>query len=61
MSVADMHQMTKIDKWFLERLQGIADAGVNLKTYSIDTITEDVLTEAKKLGFSDYQIGFWLV
>ena len=57
-TVDKLHELTKIDKWFLCRLANIhrikeqlADAG------DLTNVGEDLLREAKCMGFSDYQIG----
>ena len=57
-TVAGINELTKIDVWFLERLKNIYDYSLVLKGYSkIDDLPVDVLKEAKRLGFSDFQIA----
>ncbi len=57
-SVDRIHDLTKIDKWFLYKLKNIFDHNDLLKTYSkLDKLPDDVLLEAKKLGFTDFQIA----
>ncbi len=51
-----IHEVTKIDKWFLFRLENIFNYGETLRR-SGSAIGRDLLFGAKKLGFSDWQIG----
>ncbi|HUQ67054.1 MAG TPA: carbamoyl-phosphate synthase large subunit [Flavitalea sp.] len=45
-----------IDRWFLYEIQKIVDMEKVLAKYKLDTIPEDILRDAKRLGFSDIQI-----
>jgi carbamoyl-phosphate synthase large subunit len=45
---------TRIDRWFLDKLQNIIDME---KTLLAEPITRDLLWRAKRLGFSDEQVG----
>ncbi|MDR0333558.1 MAG: carbamoyl-phosphate synthase (glutamine-hydrolyzing) large subunit [Dysgonamonadaceae bacterium] len=57
-SVAQIEELTKIDKWFLEKLENIYKYTKVLSSYNkIEKLPEDVLKEAKRLGFSDFQIA----
>ena len=57
-SIDRIYELTKIDKWFLNRLKGIVDLSKQLhKVKGIDALTEDMLRKAKKMGFSDFQIA----
>jgi len=57
-SVDKLHDLTKIDKWFLWRLFNIHRIKEQLsEAADIKSISEDLLREAKCMGFSDYQIG----
>lgn len=57
-TVDKLHDLTKIDKWFLWRLYNIHRIKEQLsKAADIKNVTEDMLREAKSMGFSDYQIG----
>lgn len=57
-SVDSIHQLTRIDNWFLEKLNSIVDIEERLSRYSHpDEIPEDSLRSAKKSGFSDFQIA----
>ncbi len=52
--VARIYKLSAIDPWFIEKIQNIVEAEKNLKESHLDLNT---LSEAKKLGFSDKQIG----
>ncbi len=57
-TVDKLHDLTKIDKWFLWRLYNIHRIKEQLyKADDINSVSEDLLREAKSMGFSDYQIG----
>ena len=57
-SVEKLHSMTKIDPWFLERLHNIHLLSKCLREKGApEAIDRELLIKAKKLGFSDYQIG----
>ncbi|WP_436413916.1 carbamoyl-phosphate synthase (glutamine-hydrolyzing) large subunit [Petrimonas sp.] len=57
-SVDQIEALTKIDKWFLEKLENIYKYTHVLSQYKkIEDLPKDVLAEAKRLGFSDFQIA----
>ena len=57
-TVDKLHDLTKIDKWFLWRLFNIHRIKEQLsEAADINSVSEDLLREAKCMGFSDYQIG----
>ncbi|KPM39959.1 Carbamoyl-phosphate synthase arginine-specific large chain [Neonectria ditissima] len=57
-SVDKVHDLTKIDKWFLYKLQNIVNCTRDLEaTGSIQALKKDQVMKAKKLGFSDRQIA----
>jgi len=56
-SVEQIHNLTKIDKWFLEKLKHIIDIDEALKRQNINTLDCDLLREAKVYGFTDFQIA----
>ena len=59
-SVNKIWEMTKIDKWFLNKLKGLSDFGKSMTEYNASTITTSLLRQAKQLGFSDRQLAkFW--
>ncbi len=57
-SVERIEALTKIDKWFIERLENIVKYKHELSKYNkIEDLPKEVLKEAKRLGFSDFQIA----
>ena len=56
-SVDDIHELTKIDKWFLEKLKHIIDIDEAMKKCNINTLDKDLLRTAKVYGFTDFQIA----
>ena len=57
-TVERIHELTKIDPWFLGAMKNIVDFAARLKQYNkIEDLPADVLREAKRLGFSDFQIA----
>ena len=56
-SVEQIHNLTKIDKGFLEKLKHIIDIDEALKKQNINTLDRDLLREAKVYGFTDFQIA----
>ena len=57
-SVEKIEELTKIDKWFIQRLANIVNYKKKLEKYSkIEELPEEVVKEAKRLGFSDFQIA----
>jgi carbamoyl-phosphate synthase large subunit len=58
MGVEEIHELTRIDKWFLEKLKNIFDLKNSMSNYSsLEAMPEDLLLDAKKMGFSDFQIA----
>ncbi|MBR1435471.1 MAG: carbamoyl-phosphate synthase large subunit, partial [Bacteroidales bacterium] len=56
-TVDQIHELTKIDKWFLDKLENIVTTFDDLATYSkIEDVPYDLLLTAKQQGFSDLQI-----
>ena len=53
-----IYQLTRIDPWFIQRLKNIVDYKAVLSQYTrIEDLPADVLRQAKRLGFSDFQIA----
>ncbi|MFQ7268366.1 MAG: carbamoyl-phosphate synthase (glutamine-hydrolyzing) large subunit [Paraprevotella clara] len=53
-----IHELTKIDKWFLQKLQNIKDTSKALHACkSINVLDNDLLRQAKVQGFTDFQIA----
>ena len=63
-TIEHIHELTKIDKWFLEKLKHIIDIDEQLKNVKIEgcdsslfTLHSSLIREAKVYGFSDFQIA----
>ena len=56
-TVDQIHELTKIDKWFLEKLANIVETYNEMNTYdSLESMPLELLKQAKCQGFSDFQI-----
>lgn len=57
-SIPRLYELTKIDPWFLYKMRNIINHQVVMESLpSNQSISDDVLLKAKKLGFSDKQIA----
>ena len=56
-TIDQIHDLTKIDKWFLRKLKHIIDIDESLKKCNINTIDASLLRTAKVYGFTDFQIA----
>ena len=57
-SVDKIHDLTKIDKWFLQKLKNIADTAIELEQINdLAKVPVALLRQAKSQGFSDFQIA----
>ena len=56
-TVDQIHDLTKIDKWFLNKLKHIIDIDEKLKKCNINTLEKELLRTAKIYGFTDFQIA----
>tara|TARA_B100001741_G_scaffold53490_1_gene41325 strand:+ start:131 stop:2980 length:2850 start_codon:yes stop_codon:yes gene_type:complete len=52
-----IHQITKIDYWFLHQMEEIVVFEKEIEKYTVDTLPKDLLLEAKMKGFADRQIA----
>ena len=55
-SIKRICESTKIDRWFIYQIQKICDCEKEIAKYDLKTLPDDLLKEAKGLGFSDEQI-----
>jgi carbamoyl-phosphate synthase large subunit len=55
-SVKRICESTGIDRWFIYQIQKICDCEKEIAKYGLNNLPDDVLAEAKNLGFSDEQI-----
>jgi carbamoyl-phosphate synthase large subunit len=57
-SIEKIHDLTKIDNWFLFKLKRIFDIKTRLEKYNkLEEVPLDLLIDAKKAGFSDFQLA----
>lgn len=56
-SIEKLHSLTRIDNFFLVKMQKIINCQMRLEKLSTTTLHKDILLEAKKLGFADKQIA----
>jgi carbamoyl-phosphate synthase large subunit len=57
-TIDQIHDLTKIDRWFLQKLHNIICTAEELEQHSkLETLPRELVLKAKKQGFSDFQIG----
>ncbi len=56
-TVDQIHDLTKIDKWFLQKLLHIYNINKQLRAEHINTVSAELINTAKIYGFSDFQIA----
>ena len=59
-SLERIHEITKIDMWFLRQYEELSLLENEIENYNIENITKDLLLEAKQKGFADRQIAHML-
>jgi len=55
-----IHEITKIDMWFLKQYEELCALEKEISNYKIDTLPKELLFEAKQKGFADRQIAYML-
>ena len=55
-----IHEITKIDMWFLKQYEELYALEVEISKYDINTLPKDLMLEAKQKGFADRQIAYML-
>lgn len=58
MSLEDIYDLTGVDPWFLDKMQGILTTELFLKTQQLTNLTKEQLWDVKRQGFSDWQIAY---
>jgi len=58
--LSKIYDITKIDMWYLKQYEELFQLQKEISKYSIDTITRDLLLEAKQKGYGDRQIAHML-
>ncbi|MDG5798999.1 carbamoyl-phosphate synthase (glutamine-hydrolyzing) large subunit [Marinilabiliaceae bacterium ANBcel2] len=58
MTVEEVYNLSKIDRWFLTKLKNIHDVKNSLNSYnSIEMLPDELLLRAKQMGYSDFQLA----
>ncbi|CAN0223588.1 unnamed protein product, partial [Ectocarpus sp. 12 AP-2014] len=57
MTVDEIHDLSKIDHWFLRRLERITDFSKKIEGSELASFSREDMLEAKQLGYSDIQIS----
>lgn len=55
-----LYSLTKIDRWYLDKLNRLHNTEQEVRTYKKDTIPVALLKQAKEQGFSDIQLASFL-
>ncbi len=58
--LSTIHEITKIDMWFLKQYEEMYALEKEVRTHKLDTLPKDLLLEAKQRGFADRQIAHML-
>jgi len=58
--LSQIHQITKIDMWFLKQYEALYVLEKEISKYTIDTLPKELLLEAKQKGYGDRQIAHML-
>ncbi len=62
LDVNKIHELTKIDKWFLYKLENIFNIKIRLEKFNkLENLPDDLLKEAKIRGFSDFQLARFIL
>jgi carbamoyl-phosphate synthase large subunit len=56
-SLDELHELTKIDPWFLDNLSQVIERERELRNESSETLSRETLDEAKRMGFSDQRLA----
>ncbi len=56
-SLEKIHQLSKVDNWFLHKIKNVVELGKKLREYHLRELPRELLKEAKEKGFSDRQIA----
>lgn len=57
LTVQEIHEITKIDHWYLRRLENIVGSWRRMEQVTLAEMSDDLMMEAKKMGYSDKQIA----
>ncbi|MFV0283396.1 MAG: carbamoyl-phosphate synthase large subunit [Castellaniella sp.] len=59
-SLEEVHQLTRIDPWFLAQIKEIVDIELALEQRTLSELDDDTMRELKRRGFSDRRLAFLL-
>jgi len=59
-SVKTIHKLTRIDHWFLNQIEELVIFEREVERYNIQSVTKDLMWEAKQKGYADRQIAHLL-
>ena len=59
-SLDRIHEITRIDLWYLRQYESLVNLEKEISDFDIDTISKDLMLEAKQKGFADRQIAHML-
>lgn len=59
-SIKRIHELSNVDPWFLHKIKNVIDLEKKLRKFKLRNIPTSLLKEAKKKGFSDYQLALLL-
>ena len=57
-STEEVHDITKVDPWFLKEIRHIVDMEEEIRVYRLSELGRDLILRAKQMGFSDAQIAY---
>lgn len=57
MSIDQIYELTKIDRWFIYQIKEIVDLEDDIRNYTLKSASAELLRNAKEFGFSDHQIA----
>jgi carbamoyl-phosphate synthase large subunit len=57
-TLEEVHQLTRIDPWFLDQIQQIVELEMKLDDQKLDDISKDELLDLKRRGFSDRRLAY---
>lgn len=57
MLVDEVHQLSRVDRWFLNKLQRIVEVEESLRGQKFEEVSYETMLEAKKLGYNDHQLA----
>jgi len=58
MPIQKLHDITKIDKWYLYEIYDLVKTDKLIRKQSLDTISKEFMLEIKQKGYSDIQIAY---